>query len=229
MSSAIVPTYARADLAFERGDGCWLTSTTGERYLDFGAGIAVVSLGHSHPHLVEALTEPGRASSGTLRTCSRFPRANASRVGLPTRPSPTSSSSPIPAPRRTRRDQDGAQVAIGRRPSRALRHPHLRGRLPWPHPGDHRRRRPGQISRGFRPEGRGLRPDSVRRPRGRRGGDRPADRRDHDRADPGRGRRAGRSAALPARPARALRRAWAVADLRRSAERHGPHRQVLCL
>jgi len=56
MPSAIVPIYARADVAFERGDGCWLTSTTGERYLDFGAGIAVASLGYSHPHLVEALT-----------------------------------------------------------------------------------------------------------------------------------------------------------------------------
>ena len=57
--SAIVPTYARADVTFERGDGCWLTSTTGERYLDFGAGIAVVSLGHSHPHLVETLKTQG--------------------------------------------------------------------------------------------------------------------------------------------------------------------------
>ncbi len=56
MSSAIVPVYARADVAFERGDGCWLTSRAGERYLDFGAGIAVASLGYSHPHLVEALT-----------------------------------------------------------------------------------------------------------------------------------------------------------------------------
>ena len=56
MPSAIVPVYARADVAFERGDGCWLTATTGERYLDFGAGIAVASLGYSHPHLVEALT-----------------------------------------------------------------------------------------------------------------------------------------------------------------------------
>ena len=59
MSSAIVPTYARADLTFERGDGCWLTTTNGERYLDFGAGIAVVSLGHSHPHLLEALANQG--------------------------------------------------------------------------------------------------------------------------------------------------------------------------
>ena len=59
MSSAIVPTYARADVTFERGDGCWLTATNGERYLDFGAGIAVASLGHSHPHLVETLISQG--------------------------------------------------------------------------------------------------------------------------------------------------------------------------
>ena len=56
MSSAIVPVYARADVAFERGDGCWLTATTGERYLDFGGGIAVAALGYSHPHLVNTLT-----------------------------------------------------------------------------------------------------------------------------------------------------------------------------
>jgi acetylornithine/N-succinyldiaminopimelate aminotransferase len=59
VSSAIVPVYARADLAFERGDGCWLVSTDGQRYLDFGGGIAVASLGYSHPHLVQALTEQG--------------------------------------------------------------------------------------------------------------------------------------------------------------------------
>ena len=59
MSSAIVPTYARADLTFDHGEGAWLTTVEGERYLDFGAGIAVVSLGHSHPHLVEALNRQG--------------------------------------------------------------------------------------------------------------------------------------------------------------------------
>ncbi|MGA2793588.1 MAG: aspartate aminotransferase family protein [Roseiarcus sp.] len=59
MSSAILPVYARADLAFERGDGCWLTSTEGEHYLDFGSGIAVAALGYSHPHLVEALASQG--------------------------------------------------------------------------------------------------------------------------------------------------------------------------
>ena len=58
-TSAMVPTYARANVAFERGEGCWLVSTDGERYLDFGAGIAVTSVGHAHPHLVEALTTQG--------------------------------------------------------------------------------------------------------------------------------------------------------------------------
>jgi acetylornithine/N-succinyldiaminopimelate aminotransferase len=52
-----MPTYARADLAFERGEGAWLIATDGERYLDFASGVAVNVLGHGHPHLVAALTE----------------------------------------------------------------------------------------------------------------------------------------------------------------------------
>ncbi|WP_442579202.1 aspartate aminotransferase family protein [Mesorhizobium sp. ASY16-5R] len=55
--SALYETFARAPLAFERGEGCWLIDSKGERYLDFAAGIAVNSLGHSHPALVSALTE----------------------------------------------------------------------------------------------------------------------------------------------------------------------------
>jgi acetylornithine/N-succinyldiaminopimelate aminotransferase len=52
-----LPTYARIDLAFERGEGAWLVATTGERYLDFTSGVAVNALGHAHPALVKALTE----------------------------------------------------------------------------------------------------------------------------------------------------------------------------
>jgi len=48
-------TYNRVPIVFERGHGVWLETPTGERYLDFAAGIAVNSLGHTHPHLVEAL------------------------------------------------------------------------------------------------------------------------------------------------------------------------------
>jgi acetylornithine/N-succinyldiaminopimelate aminotransferase len=55
--SAILPTYARADVTFERGEGAWLVTPEGERYLDFGSGIAVNALGHAHPHLVAALTD----------------------------------------------------------------------------------------------------------------------------------------------------------------------------
>jgi acetylornithine/N-succinyldiaminopimelate aminotransferase len=55
-----LPTYARVDLAFERGEGAWLFTAEGERYLDFTAGVAVNALGHAHPHLVQALTEQAR-------------------------------------------------------------------------------------------------------------------------------------------------------------------------
>ncbi|GAB1580913.1 aspartate aminotransferase family protein [Phyllobacterium phragmitis] len=48
-------TYNRAALRFERGEGVWLITDKGDRYLDFAAGIAVNSLGHAHPHLVNAL------------------------------------------------------------------------------------------------------------------------------------------------------------------------------
>lgn len=53
--AALFDTYARIPLRFERGEGVWLVTEGGERYLDFGAGIAVNALGHAHPHLVEAL------------------------------------------------------------------------------------------------------------------------------------------------------------------------------
>jgi acetylornithine/N-succinyldiaminopimelate aminotransferase len=57
MTSHLLPTYARVDLAFERGEGAWLTATNGDRYLDFTAGVAVNALGHAHPQLVAAINE----------------------------------------------------------------------------------------------------------------------------------------------------------------------------
>lgn len=50
-------TYNRAALRFERGEGVWLITENGDRYLDFAAGIAVNSLGHGHPHLLKALND----------------------------------------------------------------------------------------------------------------------------------------------------------------------------
>ncbi|HET7882045.1 MAG TPA: aspartate aminotransferase family protein [Acetobacteraceae bacterium] len=57
MISALLPNYARADLAFERGEGAWLYTVDGRRMLDFGSGIATASLGHGHPHLSKAIAE----------------------------------------------------------------------------------------------------------------------------------------------------------------------------
>ncbi|MCH7864517.1 MAG: aspartate aminotransferase family protein [Proteobacteria bacterium] len=70
MISPVMPTYARADLAFERGEGVYLYAADGKRYLDFGAGIAVAGLGHCHPRLIEALA----AQSGRLWHCSNLYR-----------------------------------------------------------------------------------------------------------------------------------------------------------
>ena len=55
--SALMPTYAPADLAFVKGEGVYLYTADGRRFLDFCAGIAVNCMGHAHPHLVEALKD----------------------------------------------------------------------------------------------------------------------------------------------------------------------------
>jgi acetylornithine/N-succinyldiaminopimelate aminotransferase len=55
MIPAVLPTYNRAPLSFVRGEGSWLVTGDGSRYLDLGAGIAVNALGHAHPALVAAL------------------------------------------------------------------------------------------------------------------------------------------------------------------------------
>jgi len=53
----VMPIYGTPPFEVDRGEGAYLWSTDGTRYLDFGAGIAVNSLGHAHPRLVKALTE----------------------------------------------------------------------------------------------------------------------------------------------------------------------------
>ena len=57
MIPALMPNYNRADLAFERGEGAWLYTVDGRRFLDFGSGIATSSVGHNNPHLVDAITQ----------------------------------------------------------------------------------------------------------------------------------------------------------------------------
>ena len=57
MIAPVLPTYNRAAVAFVRGEGAHVYTESGDAYLDFGAGVAVTSCGHAHPHLVAALTE----------------------------------------------------------------------------------------------------------------------------------------------------------------------------
>ena len=61
MIPSVLPTYNRAPLTFVKGEGSWLTEADGRRFLDLGAGIAVNSLGHAHPDLVQALTDQAGA------------------------------------------------------------------------------------------------------------------------------------------------------------------------
>src|SRR5712691_8188439 len=193
-TSHLLPTYARVDLAFERGEGAWLVATNGERYLDFTSGVAVNALGHGHPHLVEAIT----AQAKKVWHVSNLYR--------------------IPESER-----------LGERQAGTLPHDHLRGRLPRPHARDARGRRPEEISRRLRSRGRGLRPAAVRRPRGDQAGDRARDRGDPDRADHGRGGRAGGAARVPAGAAAAVRRERAAPGVRRGADRRRTHRRAVRL
>ncbi len=56
MIPAVMPTYGRWDIVVDRGEGLYLYATDGRKFLDFTSGIAVTSLGHCHPHLIEAVT-----------------------------------------------------------------------------------------------------------------------------------------------------------------------------
>ena len=55
--TSVKGNYGRIDLAFDHGDGSWLVTADGTRYLDCASGIAVNTLGHSHPELVKAVQD----------------------------------------------------------------------------------------------------------------------------------------------------------------------------
>jgi len=58
---AMSPSFTRAyPFVMERGEGCWATDVDGNRFLDFTAGIAVVTTGHSHPRVVAAIEDQAR-------------------------------------------------------------------------------------------------------------------------------------------------------------------------
>src|SRR2546430_12631236 len=63
--AALMPTYGVPPLALVRGEGCKVWDADGREYTDLIAGIAVSSLGHAHPAVVEAVTRQARALSHT--------------------------------------------------------------------------------------------------------------------------------------------------------------------
>ena len=68
IKEGVLPVYNSADLFFDHGDGVYLYTEDGTRYLDFTSGIGVTCLGHSHPALVSAL----RDQAGKLWHCSNL-------------------------------------------------------------------------------------------------------------------------------------------------------------
>ncbi len=77
----IMPTYARADVAFERGAGARLFDEQGNDYIDLLAGIGVISLGHCHPRIVAALKEQGE-KLWHVSNLFRIPQAEAAAAKL---------------------------------------------------------------------------------------------------------------------------------------------------
>ena len=199
MYPPVLPTYARFDVAFERGEGAYVYDDNGERYLDFGGGIAVNALGHAHPHLVKTLTE----QAGKLWHTSnlyRIPdqeRLAKRLVDATFADTVFFGNSGVEAIEASIKMARRYQYKNGH--PGALPHHHLRRRVPWAHAGGDRGRRTGEISRRLRAEDRRLRPGRVRRSQAGRAGHRAGDRRDPDRADPGRGRVAPRDRRIPAR------------------------------
>ena len=146
-------TYGRQNLVFERGEGAWLITAAGDRYLDFASGIAVNVLGHAHPRLVAALTE----QAGKLWHTSNLYRVEgqerlAERLVAVTFADKVffcnSGAEACEAAIKAR-----AALSFRLRQPRALARHRLQRRLPRAHAGDHRRRRQRQIPRRLRAAG----------------------------------------------------------------------------
>ena len=242
----VSPSYPR-DYPFvmSHGKGAEIWDVDGNRFLDFAAGIAVCSTGHSHPAVVQAIKD---AADKFLHISSDY--WHEGQVRLAER---MNALSPMKEPVMSFFAQSGTESGGGGAEAGALHHrarPRFIGFL-----GGFHGRTMGSLSftsskytqqKGFFPTMPGV--THVPYPNNYRplfaGADQgravlryiedvlfvhnvPAERsgRDPDRADPGRGRLSGAAGRIPAGPARAVRPARHSADLRRSAVGHRPHRQ----
>ena len=229
MIAALMPTYNRADLAFERGEGAWLWTADGRRFLDFGAGIATSSLGHNHPHLVAAIAEQA-ARVMHVSNLYRVPQAERLAARLV---EATFADSVFFC--NSGAEANEGMVKMIRKAQAETGHPerfrvicfdgafHGRTLAMLAATGN------AKYLKGFGPPVEGFDHVPFNNMNAVRNAIGPADRRHHRRADAGRGRHPARVTAIPARPARRLRRVRHLARPRRGAERHGPHRQAVRL
>ena len=186
--SPVLPTYARAPLAFVEGEGPGWSRTSGERYLDLGGGIAVTVLGHAHPALVAALEAQARKLWHTSNLY-QIPNqeALAERLVAATFADTVfvtnSGTEAIECAIKMARKHFDHKGQPGTAPDR-----HLRGVVPRPELRRDLGGGVGEDGQGLRAGGAGLRPPALRRPRGGRGRHRAGDGGGDGRADPGRGR-----------------------------------------
>ena len=75
----VMPTYGRFELDIARGSGCRVWDFEGREYLDFGAGIAVCSLGHAHPEVTKVVTEQAATLVHTSNLYRTAPQAELAR------------------------------------------------------------------------------------------------------------------------------------------------------
>ena len=214
-----------------RGLGCAVEDIDGNVFLDFAAGIAVNSTGHSHPDVVAAIQRAGRPAPALQRE--RLLPADLR--GGRRRAGPDRADVAGAGVHRQLRGRGGR----GRAQARPARHQAVeRDRLPrrLPRPDDGRRqpdRLEGQVPRALRPAAARRLPRAVRQrgprraraPRVQAPDARRRVRRRHRRADPGRGRLRRPRGRLPGPPARAVRPPRDPADRRRGPVGRGSHRQ----
>ena len=227
MISALLPNYARADLAFEQGEGAWLWTVDGRRFLDFGSGIATASLGHGHPHLVKAIAEQAAKVMHTSNLY-RIPQAERLAQRLV---DATFADSVFFC--NSGAEANEGMIKMMRRAMAETGKPErfrficfegaFHGRTLATLAATGNSQLPGRL----RPGGGRFRPRAVQQHERGAQCDRRRDLRHHRRADPGRGRRASGRHAVPARPARGVRRVRHHPRHGRSAVRHGPHRQAV--
>ena len=204
-------------------------STDGERYLDFGAGIAVTSVGHAHPHLVEALTGQG-AKLWHISNLYQNPEGERFARRLV-----DASFADLVFFANSGAEANEAAVKMARRRQSVDGHAERYRMLTFE--GAFHGRTLATIAaggqakylEGFGPKVDGFDQIPLTDLKAVEAAIGPETGVDPDRADPGRGRGAGRSAGVPARLARDLRPARPGADLRRSADRRRPHRAAVRL